>query len=94
VPDRHAIPAPQSATAVADVHGFPLLAPVWQMSLLKAPFDDVVWPGQKSPVALERLATPVVSGFRLIGMSPMNWTQLLPAHWELDVQIWLLLGPR
>ena len=117
VPARQVTPAPQSATAVAAVQGLPLLAPVWQMSLLErallrrrlARTEDVAVarPGARTagdrrarPGALRvvvgavRLAVPVVSGFRLIGMFPMNCAHRPPGQSPPVLHTALLFEPR
>jgi hypothetical protein len=114
VPSRHVTPAPQSATAVATAHGFPLFAPERQMSLLNAPFWLKVCPAQNTlhtpvptpvqhdagvPAPVQpvlsnvpvRLDVPVVSGLRLIGMSPMNCAHVPPPAQSPDVLHTLLL---
>ncbi len=75
MPDRQcATSGPPNVPAT--LHGFPLFVPFWQMSLRKAPFWLAVWPVQNVPAAFDKLAVPVVSGFRSIAMFPMNC-----AHW-------------
>jgi hypothetical protein len=75
-------------------HGFPLFAPLRQMSDLNAPCCVDVCPGQKMPVALDRDDVPVVSGLRLTAMFPMNCAQRPPGQSEPVEQVLPLLVPR
>lgn len=64
------------------------------MALLNAPCCVAVWPGQKSPLAFERVAVPVVSGFRLMAMLPMNWAQRPPGQSPPTLHTAPLFVPR
>ena len=61
---------------------------------MKAPCCVAVWPGQKRPLAFERVEVPVVSGFRSIAMSPTNWAQRPPGQSAPVEQALPLLEPR
>jgi hypothetical protein len=96
-------------------HGFPLFAPVRQMSLLKAPFCVVPCPGQNTlqlpvpapvqqacgipdavhavlSITPDRVAVPVVSGLRAIGMSPMNVAQTPAVHVPVPAPVQHAMG--
>ncbi len=63
---------------VAEVHGWPALVPPRQISVLKAPLCPDVCPGQSRVPLPVFVCDPVLSGFRLIGMSPTNCAQKPP----------------
>ena len=76
------------------VHGIPLFVPAWQIAVLNAPFWIDPCPGQNSPVGDVTDAVPVVSGFRLIAMFPMNCAHVPPGQSPLTEQVASLLLPR
>ncbi len=61
---------------------------------LAAPIWAAVWPGQKVPVSDVRLVVSVVSGFKLIGMSPMNKAHRPCGQSPPFVHTLLLFAPR
>jgi hypothetical protein len=67
---------------------FPVPAPVQQLAGMPAAVQSVLV--GTTPV---RLAVPVVSGFRLIGMFPMNCAHWAPAHVPPVEQMVLLFAP-
>jgi hypothetical protein len=93
-PERQRPTVALPGQSVSTMHGFPLFVPEVQMNVRKAPFCVTVCPAQKViPVTDVTLDEPVVSGFRLIGMFPTNWTHAPLGQSELVVQVSPLFVP-